>query len=153
MSWAALSYAFPSVINRMPARHSSILRLLGASFFLWLTSCESKVKQEASEAPLSEEPAHPWEITPQSEQTKQGQTIYLQECALCHNEGEEGAPALHQTSEWKERSNKGVDTLIRHAIDGYIGEDGEMPARGGSELSDTEVKHAVLFMLEAVQKK
>lgn len=111
------------------------------------------MKKETSGAPPTEEPTHLWESEPQTEQTKHGQAIYLQECALCHNEGEEGAPALHQSSKWEERKTKGAEILIRHAIEGFIGEDGEMPARGGSELSDMEVKHAVLYMLEVTQKK
>ena len=50
----------------------------------------------------------------------------------CHNEGEEGAPALTDADEWARRATRGEATLIKRAIDGFIGDDGEMPARGGT---------------------
>ncbi|MEJ2257582.1 MAG: hypothetical protein P8X98_11360 [Woeseiaceae bacterium] len=48
------------------------------------------------------------------------------------------APAIEQ----------GLDTLKRHAIEGYTGEAGYMPAKGGRlDLSDEEVAGAVEYMV------
>ncbi|MEM1083795.1 MAG: c-type cytochrome [Verrucomicrobiota bacterium] len=108
-------------------------------------------KEQADVAPADvepEKPDHPWDLIPDQPDLVAGRQIYLAECALCHNEGEEGAPALVEAEEWKVRADKGLPVLFDHAINGFIGDDGEMPARGGTDsLSDEEVKNAVRYML------
>jgi cytochrome c5 len=43
-----------------------------------------------------------------------------------------------------------MDTLNDHAINGYQGTDGVMPAKGGNmSLSDGDVVNAVAFMVES----
>jgi cytochrome c5 len=43
-----------------------------------------------------------------------------------------------------------MDTLNDHAINGYQGANGVMPAKGGNmSLSDDDVKNAVAFMVES----
>ncbi len=77
-----------------------------------------------------------------------GKKIYDAECALCHDHGEEQSPKLGKEKEWAHRKTQPVDVIIKKAIDGFLGEDGEMPARGGSDyLTDEEVAAAVKFML------
>ena len=45
-----------------------------------------------------------------------------------------------------------MDLLNDHAINGYQGENGVMPARGGNmSLSDKQVMDAVAFMVDASQ--
>jgi len=52
---------------------------------------------------------------------------------------------------WEPRLEQGVATLYDHAINGYTGSAGMMPARGGNPtLSDAEVQAAVDYMLAAV---
>ena len=92
--------------------------------------------------------AHPWDWVPADPVLAGGRVVYLDEGALCHDEGEEGAPRLTKKDEWLTRMTKGEGTLVNHAIEGFIGEDGEMPARGGSKhLSDDEVVNAVRYMI------
>ncbi len=46
------------------------------------------------------------------------------------------------------RSAQGRDTLYQHAIEGFTGEAGLMPAKGGNlSLDDEDVKAAVDYML------
>ena len=53
---------------------------------------------------------------------------------------------------WSARIAQGVDTLNEHAIDGYQGEVGYMPAKGGrADLSDEEVADAVAYMVAESQ--
>ena len=114
---------------------------------LSLVSCGDSSETGAPKK-VDEPHGDPWDWSPADVPLALGRQIYLAECALCHNEGEEGAPALHRKAEWERRLAKGEDTLIAHALDGFIGEDGEMPARGGSDhLSDQEVINAVRYML------
>ena len=91
---------------------------------------------------------HPWDWVPNDPALVSGREVYLAECALCHNEGEEGAPALTRKDEWATRIATGEEALIGRAIKGFIGEDGEMPARGGSDyLTDDQVASAVRYMI------
>lgn len=83
-----------------------------------------------------------------------GETTYKGICASCH-----GMPAMAamfpQTGDadaWSPRIAKGIETLYKHAIEGYVGEMGMMPAKGGNPaLSDNEVKAAVDYIVSAVQ--
>jgi cytochrome c5 len=80
-----------------------------------------------------------------------GQVIYDGQCAACHTTGAAGAPQLIQ-AQWDGRLAQGTDTLIRHAIDGYQGSAGLMPARGGNPaLSDEQVEASVRWMLDHLQ--
>lgn len=77
-----------------------------------------------------------------------GQGIYMNFCASCHDSGIAGAPKLGDTTDWQKRLSKGEDTLISNAINGFQGETGFMPAKGGmSSLSDEEVASAVKYMI------
>lgn len=74
--------------------------------------------------------------------------MYKKTCALCHASGVAGAPLPGNKDEWAPRIAQGKDTLYKHALEGYTGEKGMMPARGGApNLSDDEVKAAVDFMV------
>lgn len=109
-------------------------------------------QQESAVAEESAETArlHPWDWEPADPELAAGRGVYLAECALCHDEGEEGAPPLGDREQWDRRSARDLAILLDHAINGFIGEDGEMPARGGTEtLSDEEVTLAVRYMLAA----
>lgn len=76
-----------------------------------------------------------------------GALIYQNVCAACHANGVAGAPAPTATA-WAPRIAQGVDTLVRHAIEGFQGPGGLMPARGGrADLSDEQVKVTVEYMI------
>jgi cytochrome c5 len=63
-----------------------------------------------------------------------------------------GAPKPGDKADWAQRIAQGNDTIYKHAIEGYTGSKGFMPARGGSaSLSDDEVKAAVDHMVALSQ--
>ncbi len=73
---------------------------------------------------------------------------YQQLCGACHTSGAAGAPKL-EAAAWATRVPQGVETLVRHAIEGYQGEAGLMPARGGNpSLSDEQVDASVRWILD-----
>lgn len=75
-----------------------------------------------------------------------GEMIYNNVCMACHATGAGGAPKL-TSAEWEPRLEKGMDAVIAQAINGFMGEAGLMPAKGGrADLSDEQVKAAVEFM-------
>ncbi|MFT4629356.1 MAG: cytochrome c5 [Arenicella sp.] len=70
-------------------------------------------------------------------------------CAACHTAGIVGAPKLGDPAAWSIRIGQGVETLYDHAINGFQGNAGMMPAKGGNvALSDDSVKAAVDYMLQ-----
>jgi cytochrome c5 len=80
------------------------------------------------------------------------EAVYNNACAACHAAGVAGAPILGDQEGWSARIAKGMDTLATHAIQGYQGEAGYMPAKGGrSDLSDDQVRAAVQYMVDQSQ--
>ena len=95
-------------------------------------------------APAAEAPA----AAPAAENTA-GKSVYGKTCALCHAAGVAGAPKPGDKADWGPRIAQGKDTLYKHALEGFTGAKGQMPARGGaSSLSNDEVKAAVDFMAD-----
>lgn len=81
-----------------------------------------------------------------------GESVYKKTCAMCHGAGVAGAPKLGDKADWGPRLAQGIDTLYKHAIEGFTGEKGMMPPRGGgASLTDDEVKAAVDYMVAKVQ--
>ena len=76
-----------------------------------------------------------------------GEKLFSSVCATCHTAGLMGAPKLGDKADWAPRIAQGKDTLYKHAIGGYQGKAGVMPAKGGSQASDEEVKAAVDYMV------
>ena len=79
--------------------------------------------------------------------TTDGKTIFGNLCTGCHTSGAGGAPTL-DPSHWGARLAQGKDTLYKHAIDGFTGKSGVMPAKGGNPaLSEEQVKATVDWMV------
>ncbi|MFZ5550282.1 MAG: c-type cytochrome [Pseudomonadota bacterium] len=77
-----------------------------------------------------------------------GAGVYAKTCALCHAAGVGGAPKPGDKADWAPRIAQGEETLFKHAIEGFTGAKGAMPAKGGStSLSDSDVKAAVTHMV------
>ncbi|MEO8998714.1 MAG: c-type cytochrome [Rhodanobacter sp.] len=81
--------------------------------------------------------------------TTDGKTIYGNLCTSCHTAGIAGAPKLGDKAMWGPRIAQGLDTLIKHATEGYHGPDGNyMPPKGGNPaLTDEQVKNAVTWIV------
>ena len=77
-----------------------------------------------------------------------GKKIYDAACFVCHATGVAGAPKLGDTTNWQTRIDKGQTVLYSNALNGYMGEVGMMPPKGGRpDLSDEAVKAAVDYMI------
>lgn len=84
--------------------------------------------------------------------TMDGKTIFGNLCHACHETGAGGAPMLTDKAHWASRLAEGEETLVKHAIDGYTGSSGMMPAKGGNPaLSDEQVKATVDWMITQVK--
>jgi len=77
-----------------------------------------------------------------------GKSVYETACNVCHGAGIAGAPKSGDKAAWAARIAQGTATLQQHAIMGYQGSTGYMPAKGGRmDLSDDAVKAAVEYMV------
>lgn len=77
--------------------------------------------------------------------TIDGETAYLENCAGCHEDGMFAAPRVGEPQDWESRSSLWQAVLMEHAKQGYF----EMPARGGkANLPDEVVNAASEYMLE-----
>ena len=80
-----------------------------------------------------------------------GKKLYESACMACHTTGVAGAPKLGDKAAWTGRIQQGSAVLYEHAIKGFQGKSGMMPAKGGSSASDEEVKAAVDYMTAAAK--
>jgi cytochrome c5 len=70
--------------------------------------------------------------------------VYEVACKACHGVGLAGAPKSGDSAAWAPRIAKGKDLLYEHAIKGFTGQAGVMPAKGGrTDLSDDLIKATV----------
>ena len=77
-----------------------------------------------------------------------GTATYSQACGVCHATAVAGAPKFGDKAAWAPRIAQGSATLHDHAIKGYQGKAGMMPAKGGNAaLGDADVKAAADYMV------
>lgn len=81
-----------------------------------------------------------------------GRTVWEANCKVCHEPGLAGAPKFGDKAAWAARIAKGEAVLLDHALNGFEGNSGTMPARGGNAaLTDDEIRSAVLYMIHMSQ--
>lgn len=78
-----------------------------------------------------------------------GKPVYDSACKVCHSSGLAGAPIPGDAADWEPRIEQGIEVLYSHALEGFQGESGMMPAKGGhTQLEDDAVTAAVDYMIE-----
>jgi cytochrome c5 len=76
-----------------------------------------------------------------------GKSVFDVACSACHGTGIAGAPRIGDAAAWAPRIAQGMATLEKHAIEGYQGSAGVMPAKGGrTDLPDDAVRAAVEYL-------
>jgi cytochrome c5 len=77
---------------------------------------------------------------------RSGEAVVQMRCAECHATGKGGAPKVGDQAAWIPRVAPGLDVVVRSAIRGH----GGMQPRGGmADLTDAEVKNAIVYMMNA----
>ncbi|MFK7897949.1 MAG: cytochrome c5 family protein [Myxococcota bacterium] len=135
---AFLSFGCGDSSDVPPARNGSEVRVLS--------------KPPAKEAKLVLPDASVWETPLADPGLERGRVVWTGTCIQCHSIGLGGAPLIGNQALWAPRIEKGIEVLIAHAQEGFYGDEGEMPARGGNEaLSDEDIEAAVRFMVSRAQ--
>jgi cytochrome c5 len=76
-----------------------------------------------------------------------GKGVFDLACTACHGSGIAGAPRIGDKAAWAARIAKGMPTLEKHALEGFQGQAGMMPAKGGrTDLPDDAVRAAVEYL-------
>lgn len=105
-------------------------------------------EEAAAAAPTAETLSEPEPVAA----AMSGPQVYNSACLACHGAGIGGAPVLGSADAWADRIAQGIDVLKDHAINGFQGSAGYMPAKGGRmDLSDEEVASAVDYMVSESQ--
>lgn len=123
-----------------------------AAMVLMLAACGADAPESAASAPAASPASAPAPTAGAPEATAAvsdvGEQTYKKICSVCHGTPAMGAPVLGNKDDWAPRIAQGKDTLYRHALEGYVGEKGAMPAHGGNPgLDDATVKAAVDYMV------
>ncbi len=109
---------------------------------------EEAVKYMVSEAQGGAEDSRPVGPKPKQATLALGEQVYGKHCAMCHNEGMNGAPLLGNKAQWSCVLKSSMDVLIDRTIHGYR----NMPPRGGCETcQDVELIAAVKYMAQQSQ--
>lgn len=79
---------------------------------------------------------------------RSGSEVYDAVCMACHTTGAAGAPKIGDTAAWAPRMDKGLETLITHAVNGF----NAMPAKGGcASCPEEEISSAVEYLVSESQ--
>ena len=113
------------------------------------------VAAPAAVAPVAPAPvasAAPAAVASATPAKTDGKKAYDSACVACHGMGIAGAPKFGDKAAWSARIAQGANVLHDHAIKGYQGKAGVMPAKGGAaSMPDADVKAAVDYMVSAAK--
>ena len=80
-----------------------------------------------------------------------GKELFEQTCSACHGAGVAGAPKAGDKTAWAPHLAHGLPMLYQHALHGFTGSTGTMPAKGGrTDAPDALVEQAVNYMVSLV---
>lgn len=74
-----------------------------------------------------------------------GEKIYNESCSSCHGNPVIGAPVLGNKEAWAKVKEKGIEKVYLNAINGI----NAMPPRGGTALSDKQMKETIDYMIDS----
>lgn len=75
---------------------------------------------------------------------RSGEAVFNSACTACHSTGAAGAPKIGDSAAWAPRIDKGMDALMKSALNGL----NAMPPRGTcGNCSDDELKNAIEYMI------
>jgi cytochrome c5 len=79
---------------------------------------------------------------------KDGTQVYEEVCSACHGLGIAGAPKAGDAAAWGPRIAKGKTVLYDHALHGFSGQAGTMPAKGNRlDIPDALIEEGVDHMI------
>jgi len=124
----------------------------------YVASVQERVAPEVQVAVAGQDNAALKIVAPASATTvalavpKDGASLYDAVCKTCHETGLAGAPKAGDKAAWGARIAQGKATLYDHALKGFQGKAGVMPAKGGrADLADDLIKQGVDYLTSKAQ--
>lgn len=115
-------------------------------------TAEPAPEEDESAAATQDTPADAAAVAATTADDGRGKEVYDSACFVCHTPGAAGAPKISDTAAWKTRLEKGIEALYHSSINGFMGEAGMMPPKGGRpDFSDEDVKAAVDYMVSGAR--
>lgn len=116
------------------------------------SSADAPSSPTAAVEVAASQPAAAPAAEPVAAEPSPGEKVYQGTCVMCHGSPAVGAPVLGNKDDWAPRIAQGKDVLYMHALDGFTGAKGAMPAHGGNpSLDETAIKAAVDYMVSKAQ--
>lgn len=123
-----------------------MLRAWTVTVFM-LAGAASTSAQEGAPAPV---PSHSASVD--KIDLTAGKKVYDGTCAACHTRGISGAPRLGNQAEWAPRLAQGDAVLFTHTKQGFTGQRGFMPPKGGNpNLTDQDLHNAIAYIKSRVE--
>jgi cytochrome c5 len=105
---------------------------------------EAGVEAKGGQAAAAPAAAAPVAAAQPAAASGKGKEVYQASCFACHGTGAAGAPKTGDQAAWAPRIDKGMDTLMNHAINGF----NAMPPKGTCmACSDDDLRAAVEYMI------
>lgn len=135
-----------AVMQADPAAKAAIVERIAPVAKLAIAGEDNSALEVPDQPAGPEQPAQQAAAAPAKSMT--GAEVYNMACVACHGAGIAGAPKYGDAAAWGPRIAKGLDTLHKHSIEGFHGDTGFMPAKGGRvDLADEAVMAAADYMV------
>lgn len=127
------------------------MRFVNPPWLLWLVLCAPAAAADASRdagSPLTVAPTTAHAPSPPIRGTlERGRDVFNRTCVKCHGNAATRAPLIGNERMWKPRIEQGLQTLVRHALEGHGGPHGMPPKGGFAELGNDDVAAAVSYIV------
>ena len=107
-----------------------------------ITACNKNNSKEQASVDLTFLKTHTFNID-------NGEKVFNQSCITCHLYGTGGATMLRDTDSWEFLLNqKTIEEIYLNVLNGYIGDKGPMPKKGGCiRCSEEDLLDAIEYIL------
>ncbi|RQO63703.1 hypothetical protein DBV14_02685 [Variovorax sp. KBW07] len=117
--------------------------LLAVLLLAGLAAC----KEEAPQPPSASDVQRAESLRPASSELR---ARYERSCLACHTSIDARAPLTGSVAQWKPRLDKGMDLLVKHAMEGF----NAMPPKGlCADCSEADMRALIVFMSQEKEER
>jgi len=104
-------------------------------------------KEEAPQPPSASDIQRAESLRPESAELR---ARYERSCLACHTSIDAKAPLTGDIAQWKPRLDKGMDVLVKHAMEGF----NAMPPKGlCADCSEADMRALIVFMSQGREER
>ena len=107
----------------------------------------SACKEDAPQPPSASDIQRAESLRPASDELR---ARYERSCLACHTSIDAKAPLTGSAPQWKPRLDKGMDLLVKHAMEGF----NAMPPKGlCADCSEADMRALIVFMSQDKEER